>query len=170
MSFKNNFIYFYYLLLTPLGFCSCMWLSLVAASRDWGGAWAPCCGLSCCWAWTLGYVGFSSWGMWVQKLQLLGSRAQAQQLWHAGLVALQHVGSSWVRDRAHVSYMSMWILWTTREAQTNMIFVVKNSALFRIREHVHLRLIPVDVWQKPPQYCKIISLQLKKTQHWNACH
>ena len=29
------------------------------------------------------------------------------------------------------------------------------------REHVHLRLIHVDVWQKPTQYCKAIILQLK---------
>ena len=28
--------------------------------------------------------------------------------------------------------------------------------------HVHPWLIHVDVWQKPPQYCKVISLQLKK--------
>ena len=27
--------------------------------------------------------------------------------------------------------------------------------------HVHAWLIHVDVWQKPPQYCKVISLQLK---------
>ena len=27
--------------------------------------------------------------------------------------------------------------------------------------HVHLWLIHADVWQKPPQYCKVISLQLK---------
>ena len=27
--------------------------------------------------------------------------------------------------------------------------------------HVHLWLIHVNVWQKPPQYCNIISLQLK---------
>ena len=27
--------------------------------------------------------------------------------------------------------------------------------------HVHLWLIHVDIWQKPPQYCKVISLQLK---------
>ena len=26
---------------------------------------------------------------------------------------------------------------------------------------VHPWLIHVDVWQKPPQYCKVISLQLK---------
>jgi len=27
--------------------------------------------------------------------------------------------------------------------------------------HVHPWLIHVTVWQKPPQYCKVISLQLK---------
>ena len=27
--------------------------------------------------------------------------------------------------------------------------------------HVHPLLIHVDVWEKPPQYCKAISLQLK---------
>ena len=27
--------------------------------------------------------------------------------------------------------------------------------------HVHLWLIHVKVWQKPPRYCKVISLQLK---------
>ena len=32
----------------------------------------------------------------------------------------------------------------------------------RMETHVHQRLIHVNVWQKPPQYCKVISLQLKK--------
>ena len=27
--------------------------------------------------------------------------------------------------------------------------------------HVHPWLIHIDVWQKPPQYCKVITLQLK---------
>ena len=27
--------------------------------------------------------------------------------------------------------------------------------------HAHSWLIHVNVWQKPPQYCKVISLQLK---------
>ena len=34
--------------------------------------------------------------------------------------------------------------------------------------HVHPRLIHVNVWQKPPQYCKIISLQLKFKTHTHA--
>jgi len=32
---------------------------------------------------------------------------------------------------------------------------------FRMGGHVHPWLIHVNVWQKPPQYCKVISLQLK---------
>ena len=32
---------------------------------------------------------------------------------------------------------------------------------FRMGTHVHPRLIHVNVWQKPLQYCKVISLQLK---------
>ena len=27
--------------------------------------------------------------------------------------------------------------------------------------HVHPWLIHVDIWQKPPQYCKVISTQFK---------
>ena len=27
--------------------------------------------------------------------------------------------------------------------------------------HVYLWLIHVDIWQKPPQYCNVFSLQLK---------
>ena len=31
----------------------------------------------------------------------------------------------------------------------------------RMGAHVHPWLIHANVWQKPPQYCKVISLQLK---------
>ena len=44
------------------------------------------------------HVGFSSCGTWALTLGLPGSRAQAQKWWRRGLVALQHVGSSWTRD------------------------------------------------------------------------
>ena len=37
-----------------------------------------------------------------QRLWLVGSRAQAQKLWHTGPVAPQHVGSSQTRARTHV--------------------------------------------------------------------
>ena len=34
--------------------------------------------------------------------------------------------------------------------------------------HVHPWLIHVNLWQKPPQYCKVISLQLKKKEKKRA--
>ena len=44
--------------------------------------------------------------------------------------------------------------------------------------HVHLWLIDVNIWQKPPQYCKVIILQLnklilknkKETNKKSTCH
>ena len=39
----------------------------------------------------------------LQELRLLGSEAQAQQLWHMGLAALRHAGSSQIWDWTHVS-------------------------------------------------------------------
>ena len=38
--------------------------------------------------------GFPGCGAWAQKLGLLGSRAQAQELWCTGLVAPRHIESS----------------------------------------------------------------------------
>ena len=39
---------------------------------------------------------------WLLLLQLLGSRAQAQLLWHMGLAAPWHVRSSQTRDRTYI--------------------------------------------------------------------
>ena len=45
------------------------------------------------------FVEHGLWGVWASvDVALTGSGAQAQQLWHMGLVALQQVGSSWIRD------------------------------------------------------------------------
>ena len=45
--------------------------------------------------------------------------AWAQYLWHVGLVALWHVGSSWTRDRTHVPCIGRQIRnpWTTYKIQ-----------------------------------------------------
>ena len=48
--------------------------------------------------------------MWAQYLWLAGSRAQAQNLWHMGLVASWHIGSSRIRDQTHGFYIGRWIL------------------------------------------------------------
>ena len=36
----------------------------------------------------------------------------------------------------------------------------------REKAFIYLWLIPVDVWQKSTQYCKVIILQLKKKKEW----
>ena len=48
----------------------------------------------------------------------MGTRAQAQWLWHTGLIALQHVRSSQIRDGTHVSCIGRRILshWAIRES------------------------------------------------------
>ena len=60
----------------------------------------------------------------LQWLQLPGSRAQAQQLWLMGLIALWHVGSSQIRDRTRVSCIGRGILYhrVTREAPSLLKF------------------------------------------------
>ena len=74
-------------------------LHFLYCSVHLGTQTSHCSGFSCCGAWALGHLGFSSCGMWARQLRLPGSRAQVQQLWHIGLVALQHVGSSQISDR-----------------------------------------------------------------------
>ena len=51
------------------------------------------------------------YGMWAQQSWFPGSRAQAQWLWHTGLVAPQHVGSSLTRNRTYVSGIGKRILY-----------------------------------------------------------
>ena len=68
-----------------------------------------CSVFSCCGAWALGHVDFSSCGTWAQELWLLSSRATAQQLWCMGLVTLEHVGSSLIKDQ--ISYIGRQILY-----------------------------------------------------------
>ena len=76
-----------------------------------------------------GYSSFRCTGFslqWLLLLRSMGSRCMGftscgkrdQQLWHRGLVAPRHVGSSWTRDRTRVPCTGRWILnhCTTREA------------------------------------------------------
>ena len=79
--------------------------SLVASSG--GYSLLRCVGFSLRWLLLLQstgsrHVGFRSCGKWAQQLWLAGSRAQAQELWRTGLVALRQVGSSWTRARTRV--------------------------------------------------------------------
>ena len=97
-------------------------LSLVVASG--GYSLLQCAGFSLRWLLLLRsmgsrHVGFSSCGTRAQQLWLAGSRAQAQQLWHTGLVAPRHVGSSRTRAQTRVPCTGRRILnlCATREFQ-----------------------------------------------------
>ena len=118
LSFR--LILFFYLYLAVLGLLCCTGFSLVVASGDCSPAvvWGLLLGVASLVLEPLGPVGFSSCcGARAQSLRFLGSRAQAQQLWHLGLVPPRRVGSSWIRDWTRVSCTGRWILycWATRE-------------------------------------------------------
>ena len=99
------------------------WLCWVSAAAQ-ASLQLPCVGFSCCWAWALGCPGFSTCSTWAQAW-LLGSRAQAQQLWCRGSAAPWHVGSSRTRDQTRVSCIGRQILyhWATGEAQFCPFFI-----------------------------------------------
>ena len=106
--FFFKLIYFYFWLRWV--FVAAHGLSLVAASGGYSSL--QCVGFSLRWLlllWSTGsrHAGFSSYGTW------------AQQLWHMGLAAPQHVGSSQTRARTRVSCIGRQIPnhCTTREVQ-----------------------------------------------------
>ena len=59
----------------------------------------------------LGCLGVRSCSPRAPRFRLLGSRAQALQLWCTGLDAPQHVGSFQTGDRTRVSCICKWILY-----------------------------------------------------------
>ena len=104
-------------------------LSLIAASRDYSSLW--CIGFSLPWLLLLRsmgsrHVGFSSCGLWAQQLWLLGSRAQAQQLWHTGLVALWQK----IHMPLSVQFKEFWSVYTV--VQTSL------QSSFKAFHHVQL--------------------------------
>ena len=102
ISFRNLFFFF--------------WLSWVCCAQ----AFSSCSEqelLFFCTAWDSHCGGFCYCG------------ARSQQLWHTGLVAPQHVESSWTRDGTHVPCIGRWILihCSTREVPESFL---KQIALF----------------------------------------
>ena len=92
---KNKFIYFIYLFLAALGLCCCT--QAFSGCGEQGLLFIVVHGLLLLRITGSRHTDFSSYGTRGQQLWLTGSRAQAQQLWHTGLVAPQHVGSPWTR-------------------------------------------------------------------------
>ena len=78
---------------------------------------------------------------WDPQLWLAGSREQAQQLWHTGLVAPRHVGSSRTRDRTCDPSIGRRILnhCTTREVPD--LFIKTFAGLRRERKTKFLLFI-----------------------------
>ena len=99
-----------YLFLAVLGLCCCSGFSLVVAAGGYTRAAVSQLLL-------LQSTGSRVLGL--QSLQLLNSRAQAQQLRRTGLVLPWPVGSSQTRHQTRVSCIGRWILYhcATREAQ-----------------------------------------------------
>ena len=123
--FLVYFIYLFIYFWLRWVFLAACGLSLVAASGGYSSLW--CAGFSLLWLLLLRSTGskctgFSSCGTWAQQLWLAGSRAQVQELWHTGLVAPRHVGSSRTRARTRVPCIGRWILnhCATREVPTEV--------------------------------------------------
>ena len=76
-----------------------------------------------------------------------GSGAQAQQLWPTGFAVPQQVGSSWIRDRTHVSYTGRWILYhgANREAHNHWFRLDMKNSLACL-------CIMWESWKIPMQY------------------
>ena len=117
------------------------------------GSGAPpshCGGFSCGRALGLWLLGFSSHSTWAHQLQLLGSRAQAQKLWHMGLVAPWHLESSWIRDLICVSCIGRQILyhWTTREAPqlSFKCIEIRKLRTYQHRYHFYSSLFILFMW------------------------
>jgi len=124
--------YFLHSFLLPLYF----WLHWVFAA-----AWAFL---------LLGWAGLlSSCGAWFSLQSLLflwspGSRAPLlSSLWNMGLVAFRHVGSSWTRDRTHVSCIGRWILyhWATSEDLPPYTLILNVGCVFVTFIPIFLSLI-----------------------------
>ena len=88
-----------------LGLHCCTWA--FPSGREQRILWLWCLGFALQWlllqqsmvSRALGFSSCSTWAQWLWPLQL---RARTQQLWHPGLTATWHVGSSWMRDQTHV--------------------------------------------------------------------
>ena len=103
-------------------------LSLVAASRGYSSLW--CTGFSLRWLLLLRSIGSRSTGF-----SSCGTRSQ--QLWHTGLVAPQHVGSSWTRAQTHVPCIGRQILnhCATREVPICIFLIQTQSHLLKVNFH-----------------------------------
>ena len=110
----------FFLFLAVLGLRCCTWA--FSSCSEQGLFFIVVCGLLSTVTFLVAQHGLQAHGL--QQLWLAGARAQAQQLWRTGLVALQLVGSSQTRNRTHVPCIGRQILkhCTTREVPDLFFF------------------------------------------------
>ena len=104
-----------------------------------------CGGFSCCGAWALGCAGFGSSS---SRLQGVGS-----ELWHSGLVAPSHVGSSRTTDQTHVLCLVRQILnhQTTKEVPRSTLKAMSQMISQGSSVHgIFSRQEYWSVWPFPP--------------------
>ena len=139
------FFYFIYFIFGCIGssLLRAGFLSLrpAGATLRCGARASHCGGFSCCGPWALGIraslivaCGLRSCGSRVLegRLSSCGARApdaQAQQLWHTGLVAPWHVGSSQTRARTRVPCIGRQILNHCATREVPLIVILKNIFL-----------------------------------------
>ena len=111
-----------YLFLAALGLCCCT--QAFSSCGVWTSPWGGSSGGG---AQALGHTGFSSCSTWAQQFQIPSSRCKLSRLWRMGSAALQHTGSSRIRDQSCVPGLGRQILyhWTIGEAQYWWFFFQK---------------------------------------------
>ena len=124
-TFTLSFFLFFFSFLADLGLRCCSRLSLVVMRQ--GYLLSQCSGFSLRWLLLLQRTGSRHAGF-------MSFRAWTQQLWHRGLAALWHVGSSQTRDQTHVPCIDRQILnhWTTREVLIFKLILLTTRSVIQL--------------------------------------
>ena len=132
-----------------LGLHCCSGSSLVAARGGDSPVW--CAGFSPWWFLLLRSLGS---GVRASTVLHVGSRAQAQQLQRRDLEVLWRVGTSCIRDQAHVPCIGRWILyhWTTMEALTYIVKTRSEKEMLRMKDAWHIWRQKVQFGQAEEHY------------------
>ena len=119
------FLFFFFSFLADIGLRCCSRLSLVVMRQ--GYLLSQCSGFSLRWLLLLQRTGSRHAGF-------MSFRAWTQQLWHRGLAALWHVGSSQTRDQTHVPCIDRQILnhWTTREVLIFKLILLTTRSVIQL--------------------------------------
>ena len=142
-------------------FFSCDKQGLLSSCSVWAPYWS---GSSCRGARAPGCMCFNDCGTWAPQVQLPGSRARAQQLWHTGLVGPWLVGSSQIRGWTHVPCVGRWILTTEppgKPPKTLSTFLMMQSGQTWVLSQ-HTWMLP-----SPSSLCSSCMRPISLQTNWN---